>query len=177
MVGANLFNLFFMSVLNFIHPNMQFYILHLLWNWKDDKASCFLCTISCYYGWKFNTTDPVSLIHAYLEGKGGHTAPHHNGPTLKRTHSQTALFLNQNDPNYTYDLFGYNNSIFCKFISIFLIWQAIKTRLILILKRIICDIFSRIYTDIRLYIYILIMLIYQYRTIRPFTDIGKSNFR
>ena len=32
---------FFMSVLNFIHPNMQFYILHLLWNWKDDKASCF----------------------------------------------------------------------------------------------------------------------------------------
>ena len=57
-----------------------------------------------------------------------------------------------NDPNYTYDLFGYNNSIFRKFISISLIWQAIKTRLILALKRSICDIFSRIYTDIRLHI-------------------------
>ena len=60
--------------------------------------------------------------------------------------------MNQNDPNYTYDLFGYNNSIFRKFISIFLICQAVKTRLILTSKRIICDIFSGIYTDISLYI-------------------------
>ena len=44
------------------------------------KTTKHLCTISCYYGWKFNTTDPVSWVHAYLEGKGGNTAPHHNGP-------------------------------------------------------------------------------------------------
>ena len=148
-----------MSALNSIHPNMQFYILRLLWNWKDDKASCFcalcrattagdLTPLTQFHGSTRISRERVGIQpHTIAPPPPPPPPPPPNGHTPK----QPCFWTRTTQIKHTIYLV-IKNSIFRKFISIFFIWQAIKTRLMLTLKRIICDILH-VYTLIFAYIF------------------------